>query len=65
MILIVILALIGGIKHFSSVNQEQVEDQPTPTSVRHDNSGAGSSTEDNTSPIQEHMQRGLHIWGFK
>ena len=64
-VIVVILGILGGIKYFSSANQEQVlQDQPTPTSVRHDNSGAGSSTDDNTNPIQEHMQRGLQHLGL-
>lgn len=60
---VIILGKFGGIKYFTSSNQEQiVQNQPTPTAIRHDNSGAGS-TEEN-SPIQDHMQRALQHLGL-
>lgn len=64
MILIIFLALLGGIKHFTSLNQEQAEEtQPTPTTVRHDNSGAGANTQEDNSG-ENHFNRALQHFGL-
>ena len=62
-IIIVVLGVLGGIKYFTSSNQEQVEqDQPIPTSVRHDNSGAGANTQDDSG--ENHFNRALQHFGL-
>ena len=60
---LIILGIFEGIKYFTSSSQEQVvQNQTTPTPIRHDNSGAGST--DENSPIQDHMQRALQHLGL-
>src|SRR5437899_1231891 len=65
--LILVLGLLGIVhivsKNADSSNQASSEQsQPTPSIVRHDNSGAGADT-GNNSVIQEHMQHALQHFG--
>ena len=63
-IIIIVLMLLGGIKHVTSSTQEQVDqNQPTPTITRHDNSGAGTNTQEDNSG-ENHFNRALQHFGL-
>ena len=60
--------LAGGFmikEHLSANDSNQIQTEQSdvmPTPVRHDNSGAGASTDDN--PVQDHFQRAVQHLGL-